>query len=67
MGRLTNSLCEVAAFVITDIAGRGSNEPGNRMLLHEFGHVDPNHCLFTVKKKVCKRAGEFGFTDSGGS
>ena len=39
----------------------------DRVLLHEFGHIDPDHRLFTVEEKIGQRTGKFGFADTGGT
>ena len=48
----TNRFCQVAAFLVADIARRCTDEACNRVLLHELGHVDTNHRIIRIEQKV---------------
>ncbi len=55
---------QLAAFFVTDIAGRRTNEAGHRMFFHVFGHVKTNQGALVVKQKLGKRFSQFGFPDA---
>ena len=46
---------QVAALFIADIAGRRADQAGDRMLLHEFTHVDTDHVFFRIKEEFRQR------------
>jgi len=48
----TNRFCQVTAFLVADIARRGTDESRNRVLLHELGHVETNHRIICIEQKV---------------
>ena len=54
-----------AAFLIADIAGRRADQPGDRMFLHIFRHVDAHHRALVVEQKGGERLGELGLADAG--
>src|ERR1700688_4330865 len=66
VGSAANALGELAAFFIADIAGRGADQFGDGMLLHEFGHVEAHQRFFRAEKKFGKAASYFGFANTGG-
>jgi hypothetical protein len=53
------------AFVITDIAGRRADQPRDRVLLHELGHVEADHRGLVVEQVSGERFCEFGLADAG--
>ena len=53
------------ALLIADIAGRRADQPGDRVLLHEFRHVDPDHCSRIVEHELRQSLGQFGLADPG--
>ena len=55
---------ELTAFLIPDIAGRRTDQLGDRMLLHELRHVEPDQALFAAKQETRQRAGDFGLADA---
>ena len=42
-------LCELATFFVADISWRCANQPGDRVLLHVFGHVDAHHGMLVIE------------------
>ena len=65
VGPATDALGQIAAFVVADVARRSSDQSRNGMLLHVFGHVDPDHRALVVEEKLGQSARRFGFTDAG--
>src|SRR3546814_1304504 len=53
-----------AAFLIADIARRRADQPRNRVLLHEFAHVDAHHGAVIVEQEFGQRLGQFGLADA---
>ena len=62
-----HALRQLAALLITDIAGGRTDQLGHRMLLHKLRHVEADQILFAAKEELGESAGDFGFTDAGGS
>ena len=60
----TNGLGELAAFLITDIAGRCADEPSHRMLLGVLAHVDPDHGPLIIEEELSNGLGQFGLADA---
>ena len=60
-----NGFRQDSAFLIADIAGRGADQPGNGMLLHEFGHVDADHRVGVVEQEFGEGLGQLGLADAG--
>src|SRR5262249_8892163 len=52
IGSAPNAFRQVTAFLIADIAWRRANQTSDRVFLHVFGHVDPNHGAFVVEKEL---------------
>ncbi len=52
-----HSFGELTAFIITNIAGRRTNQSSHRMLLHVFGHVEAHDIVGRVKQRRSERAG----------
>mmetsp|Transcript_88979 Transcript_88979/g.212396 ORF Transcript_88979/g.212396 Transcript_88979/m.212396 type:complete len:205 (-) Transcript_88979:2053-2667(-) len=45
VGTTADSFCEGAALAVAHVPGRGPQELGDRVLLHELAHVQPDHRL----------------------
>ena len=58
---------QLTSFIVAHISRRRTNQSGNRVLFHVFGHVDSNNILFTVEKRFGQCLGQFGFPYSGRS
>ena len=56
---------QVTAFLIADITWRCANQPGNRVLFHELGHVDAHHGVFGIEQERRERLGEFCLAHAG--
>ena len=65
IGAPAHGLGERAALFIADIAGRRADQPGDRVLLHIFRHVDADHGVLVVEQEFGERAGELGLADAG--
>ena len=59
--------CQLAAFIIPHIAGRGADQAGHRVLLHVFAHVNADHVLHIVKQHFRQRLGQLGLAYAGRS
>src|SRR5699024_5110311 len=53
------------SLVITDIARRRSDDSGNRMLLHKFGHIQPDERLRRVEQLACQHLHQLRFPNAG--
>ena len=62
-----DGLRKMAAFLVPDIAGRRTDQPCDRVFLHEFGHVDPDHGVLGIEQECGQCLRQFGLTDSGRS
>ena len=62
-----DSLGQLTALLVTDIAGCRADQTRNAVLLHVLGHIDPDHILLIVKQGSCKCLGKLCFADTGRS
>ena len=60
-------LCELSAFVISDISRRCSDQSGHGIFLHILTHINTNHVLFIVKQAFRQCLGKLRLSDSGRS
>ena len=67
VGAAADSLSKLAAFLVADITRRGSNQPGDRVLLGILGHIDAHHGAFVIEKELSQRFGQFRLADPGRS
>ncbi|CAI09933.1 hypothetical protein ebB234 [Aromatoleum aromaticum EbN1] len=65
VGLAAHLLRQVATFLIAHIARRGADEAGNRVLFHEFAHVDADQVLFRIEQELGERLAELGLADAG--
>ena len=65
IGATTHRFSKITTFLITDIAGRRTDQTGHRVLLHELGHIDAYHGLFGVEQELGQRLAQLGFTHAG--
>ena len=56
---------QLAALLIADVAGRGADQLGHRVLFHVFGHVDAHHGLFAVEHEFAQGLGQLGLAHAG--
>ena len=54
---LTNLFGQLAPFVVTHVAWRGTNQSAGTVLLHVLGHIDPDHVVFRAKHGLGQRLG----------
>ena len=58
-------LGELAAFLVTDVAGRGSEQPGHRVLLHVLAHVELDQRVLVAEQELGQRLGQLRLADAG--
>ena len=58
-------LGELARLLVADIAGRGADEPRDRMSLLELAHVETDHQALVAEEDLGERPRELGLADSG--
>ena len=46
---------QVAALLVADVARRRADQPRDRVLLHELGHVDADHVMLGVEQELGER------------
>ena len=63
----SNGLCQLSAFLISDISWRRSNQTGHGIFLHVFTHIDTDHILLIVKQCGSQSLGKLCFTNTGWS
>ena len=63
----SNSLCQLSAFLISDISWRRSDQTGHGIFLHVLTHIDTDHILFIVKQCGSQSLGKLCFTNTGWS
>mmetsp|Transcript_14542 Transcript_14542/g.36567 ORF Transcript_14542/g.36567 Transcript_14542/m.36567 type:complete len:459 (+) Transcript_14542:663-2039(+) len=66
VGPPSHGLRQCAAIAVADIAGRGTDELRDGVLLHVLGHVQANHGILFAEVGSGQRLAEFGFADARG-
>ena len=66
VGPAAHGLGELAALVVADVAGRGADQPADRVLLHVLAHVDADHGPLVVEQEVGQGPGQLGLAHAGG-
>ena len=61
----THGLRELAALLVTHVAGRCADEPRDRVLLHVFAHVHAHDVVLAVEQALGERARQLGFAHAG--
>ena len=56
---------QLAALVVSDVAGRRADQLGNAVFFHILGHVNSNHGIFVSEHDSCQRFGEFRLAHAG--
>ena len=59
-----HGLGELTAFVVTDVAGRRTDEPRDRVLLHVLRHVELDHRGLVTEQELGERLGGLGLPDT---
>ena len=67
IGLAPDFLGQLTGIVVAHISGRRSDNPRYRMLLHEFGHIQPDQRFGRVKKLVCQCFHQFGLSHACGT
>ena len=67
VGTPTDGLGELAALVVPHVAGRRSDQPGDRVLLGVLTHVDADHRALVVEEEVGQGPGQLGLAGAGGA
>ena len=62
-----HALGELAALFVAHVAGRRTDQLGDRVLLHELRHVEADQALLAAEQEAGQRARDFGLADAGGS
>ena len=62
-----HGFCQLAAFIVSDISWRRSDQPGHGVFLHVFTHIKTHHVGFIVKQAGSKCFCKFGLADTGRS
>ena len=67
VGLAPNFFGQLAAVIIAHITGWRTDQLADRMRLHEFGHVQPNHGIFAFKHGFGDSFDQLGLADTGRS
>ena len=65
VGPAADRLGELAALVVADVAGRGTDQARDRVLLGVLAHVDAHDRALVVEEEVRERLGQLGLADAG--
>src|SRR5438093_9826064 len=57
-------LAELAAFFVTDIAGRRADQARDGVLFHVLAHVDADHRVLVIEQEFRQRTGGLGLADT---
>lgn len=58
-------LRQLAGLLVADVAGRGADQPADRVPLLVLAHVEPHHPVLAAEEGLRQRAGQFGLADAG--
>ena len=58
-------LGQLAAFLVTDVPGRGAEQPGHGVLLHVLAHVQPDQRILVAEQELGQGLGQLGLADPG--
>ena len=65
IGPAADGLRQRATLLVADIAGRSADHAGDRVLLHVFRHVEPDHGGLVVEQELGQSLGQLGLADAG--
>ena len=65
IGATADGFGQLAPLVVSDVPGRGSDQSGNRVLLHVFRHVNPDHRPLIVEEEFGQGASQLGLAYTG--
>src|SRR5690606_40939471 len=60
-------LGELATLVVADVAGGRAEQPRDRVLLRELGHVELDERVLVPEQELGERLGQLGLTDTRGA
>ena len=60
-------LGQLAALVVADVAGRGTDQARHVVALHELAHVDLHQRVLRAEHELGERLGQLGLADAGGA
>mmetsp|Transcript_15037 Transcript_15037/g.31188 ORF Transcript_15037/g.31188 Transcript_15037/m.31188 type:complete len:232 (-) Transcript_15037:1420-2115(-) len=63
----TDSVCQLTSFVVSNITGWCTQQSGNRMFFHVFGHVDTNNGILCIEHEFTQCLTKFCLSYSGWS
>src|SRR5271166_1238601 len=67
VGRALDSLGQLAALFVADVSRRRAYQLGDRVLLHELGHVEADERFLAAEHELCQGARHFRLADAGGA
>ncbi len=67
IGPATDSLRQIPALFVSDIARGRADQARHRMFLHVLRHVDTHHGVFIIEKELGQGFCKLGFPDTGGA
>ena len=67
IGPPPHCLGQHAAFVVSDVSRRCTDQPRDRVLFHELAHIEAHHGVVVVKQKFRHRLGQLGLADPRGT
>ena len=62
-----DGFCQLAAFIISHVSRRRSDQTGDRVFLHVLAHIDTDHIAFVIKQGFCQCFCQLCFADTGWS
>ena len=65
VGLAPDFFAELSALLVADVSGRGTDQAGDRVLLHVFRHVEADDCALVVEEKFRERLRKLGLADTG--
>ncbi len=67
IGRALHALGELTAFFVADVSRRRADQLRDRMLLHEFRHIEADQRFLAAEHELRQGASDFGLADAGGT
>src|SRR5579862_6867669 len=59
-----DALGELSTFFVAHVSRRRADQLGDRVLLHELGHIEADESLFSAEHELRQGAGDFGLADA---
>ena len=67
VGTPLDGLGQLPPLLVADIARRGADQPGDGVLLHVLGHVQPDQGLLGIEQELGQGPGELGLAHARGA